>query len=183
MRRRLVVVGVGMLAVLGQMGMGTAYADGEGGTSAVSATLTGGSIGSRSITAASPVTMSSALNSSTLTGGLSLTVTEAARSGTNAWSVTAAMTNLTNATSDVINKDQMNVDTRTITPVGGGGTSTAPSGSHNMATTATLFSNASQDPTSVYTGTYASSSSWTLSVPNGAKTGAYTGTITLTLVQ
>jgi hypothetical protein len=159
-----------------------AAADGGGATSAVTATVTAGSVGSRSITLAVPVTMASALDSSTLSGSLAATVTEAARTGTNPWSVTASIGTLTSGT-DTLANTNMTISNRAVVKTAGGGTATGTSGSQVVDAARTLFTNTGQDASTVYTGTYASTSDWTLSLPNASKTGVYTGTITLTLVQ
>lgn len=182
-KRALYVAAAGMAAAAVVMQGGVASAaDGGGAAPTVTATITA-SIGSRSITAAAPIVMSSATDATTLTGSLVMTVTEAARSGTNPWSVTATMTDLTNASSDVLAKANMAVSGRSVTQVAGGGTAAAPSGSTPLDGTATLFNNTGQLAATVYTGTYTGNSTWTLSVPNGSKVGVYTGTVTLTLVQ
>ncbi|HUQ40810.1 MAG TPA: hypothetical protein VM030_11715 [Acidimicrobiales bacterium] len=169
-------------AVVMQGGPASA-ADGGGATSAVTATITAGAIGSRSITAASPIAMTSSLDSTSLSGSLTATVTEAARSGTNPWSVTATMSDLTNVATDVLSKANMAVSGRSVIKTAGGGTAAAPAGSSNLDAAVTLFSTTGQSAGVVYTGSYASSSTWTLAVPNATATGVYSGTVTLTLVQ
>jgi hypothetical protein len=181
-RRRRTTAGLVLLATAA-LGVAPSYAaDGDGGSSAITAALTAGSIGSRSVTTVSPVALTSALNSSALTGSFSVLVTEAARSGTNAWSVTTSASSLTSG-SNTLTADNLAISARSVTPVGGGGTSSAPTGSQTLDSARTLFSNAGQATTGIYTGTYLGSSTVTLTVPNGATTGAYTGTMTVTLVQ
>jgi hypothetical protein len=58
----------------------------------------------------------------------------------------------------------------------------APSGSSSLATAATLFTTTGQDPALLYTGTYAAAGTISLAVPNGAPTGAYTGTLVVSLI-
>jgi hypothetical protein len=161
-------------------------ADGGGGSAALTATLTSGSIGSRSVTTVAPVALTTALNSSIATGSMSVLVTEAARGGTNPWSVTAVSSALlkNGATSaDDIPASNLSVDSRAVVQAAGGGTAAAPSGSASLATAATLFSNTGQALTSLYTGTYTATGTVSLAVPNAQAVGAYTGTLTVTLVQ
>ena len=183
LRRKFAGVVVAGIVVLAYPTGAGAIVDGTGGTSAVTATITTAAIGSRAVTVTAPIAMTSALSSETLSGTLLATVAEAARSGTNPWSLTASMTDLTNATNDVIGNANMAVSGRAVTQTAGGGTSAAPTGSTAMGSTATLMSNTGQLTTVVYTGTYATESTWTLTPPNGAKVGVYTGTVTLTLSQ
>lgn len=168
----------------GPITLAGAVVDGTGATPTVTATVTAGTVGSRSITA-SPVTMSSALSSATLTGSLAATVTEAARTGTNPWSVTAAIGSLvdTGVPANTLANTNMSISNRAVVQTAGGGTSVATTGSEAVSAARTLFTNTAQSTAVVYTGTYASTSDWTLSLPNGTATGVYTGTITLTLVQ
>lgn len=181
--RKLAAGAIAVAAMTTMTGVAEA-ADGGGTTAAITATITAGTIGSRSITLATPIVMTSALDADTLSGSLAATVTEAARSGTNPWSVTADMTALTNATSDTIAKTNMTVSARSVLQTAGGGTSAAPTGGTAIgASPVTLFSNTGQLTSAVYTGTYVGSSTWTLAVPNASKVGVYSGTVTLTLNQ
>jgi hypothetical protein len=185
--RRRYFIPLATFAVLSVTSTATpAFADGGSSSAGLSATLTSGSIGSRSITSVSPVTLTSALNTATASGAMATTVTEAARGGTAAWSLTAVSSLLakTGGTSaDDIAASNLSIANRAVTPVAGGGTSTAATGSSSLATDATLFSNSGQSVTSLYTGTYAATGTITLAVPNGQSVGAYTGTLTVTLVQ
>ena len=186
LRRKLVGVAVaGALVLSSASGAGAAPGDpaGTGTTAAVSATITT-EVGVRAVTAL-PVTMSSVLGTATLTSALTATVTETARSGTNPWYLTASMSDLTTATTpaSTIDNENMAVSGRAVTKTLAGGTVAAPEGSSSLAGTVTLFSNTGQDPALTYTGSYASSSNWTLTPPNLTATGAYTGTITLTINQ
>src|SRR5437879_10502805 len=99
MRRRLFLVAVPAVLVLGFAPMAAHAADGDGGSSLVTATLTANAIGSRSVTLVAPITMTSSASSTTLSAAYSVTVTEATRSGTNPWSVTGDIGTLTDATS------------------------------------------------------------------------------------
>jgi hypothetical protein len=181
---RRLILPVLTVAVLG-VGAPAFAVDGGGGTSTISATLTAASIGSRSVTAVSPVALTTALNSSVATGTLAVTVTEAARSGTNSWSLTATASDLSDAatpTPHTIPAASLSVLSRSVVQVGGGGTAVAPSGTSSLGSAATLFSSTGQDAALLYTGTYAAAGTVSLAVPNGAPTGAYTGTLTVSLI-
>jgi hypothetical protein len=169
--------------VLGFAPMAAHAADGGGGSSTLTATLTGNAIGSRSVTLVAPISMSSAAGSTTLSSPYAVTVTEATRSGTNPWSVTADVSTLTDLTSDTIAASNLSVSARSIIQTLGGGTSSAPTGSAAFGSAQTLFSNAGQSLTTLYSGTYAASGTVTLAPPDGSKTGIYSGTFTVTLVQ
>jgi hypothetical protein len=158
-------------------------ADGGGGSSTVTATLTGNAIGSRSVTVVAPVALASAAGSTTLSAPYSLTVVEATRSGSNPWSVTGDVSTLTDATSDTIAATNMSVSARAVLQTLGGGVSSAPAGSQAFGAARTLFSNAGQDTATLYSGNYVGSGTMTLAPPDGTKTGIYTGTFTVTLVQ
>lgn len=179
--RRLYVVPLAALALVSAAGPAFAV-DGGGGSALLSATLTSGSIGSRSVTTVSPITLVTALNSAVATGASSVVVTEAARGGTNPWSVTAVVGALSNGT-NTLPASNLSIDTRAVVAVAGGGTSTAPAGSASLASAATLMSNTGQNTGDLYTGTYTATGNVSLSVPNGQAVGAYTGTFTVTLVQ
>lgn len=158
--------------------------DGGGGTATLAATLTAGSIGSRSLTSISPVVLATALNTPTASGAYTAVVTEAARGGTNPWSLTAVASALTGpAGSTAIPAAALSVGARSVVQVAGGGTAAAPTGSSPLDSAATLFSNTGQSTSALYTGTYTGTGTISLAVPNGQAVGAYTGTLTVTLVQ
>ncbi|MFA5787674.1 MAG: hypothetical protein WDA71_11965 [Actinomycetota bacterium] len=159
-------------------------ADGDGGSGLITATITAGSIGSRSVTSVAPVVMTSLLNASQLTASYAVLVTETARTGTDPWSVTAVLAAaLSDGLGHTIPTSNMAVSARSVLRVLGGGTATAPAGSEDLSAAKTLFSVTGQDPLSVYTGTYTGSGTLTLTVPNATAVGVYTGTLTVTLVQ
>lgn len=184
-RRRRTTAGLVLLATAA-LGVAPSYAaDGDGGTANVSATLTAGSIGSRSVTTVSPVALTTALGTSTLSGALATTVTEAARTGSNNWSVTAAIGTLTHAVdgTKTLANTNLSIDNRDVLQVAGGGTAAEVTGSQTMDAARTLFTTPGQSTTAVYTGTYAATADITLAVPNGTTVGVYNGTLTVTLVQ
>ncbi|MFA5787334.1 MAG: hypothetical protein WDA71_10230 [Actinomycetota bacterium] len=159
-------------------------ADGGGGSGLITATITAGAIGSRSVTSVAPVVMTSLLNAPELTASYAVLVTETARTGTNPWSVTATLAGaLSDGLGHSIATTNMAVSARSVLKVLGGGTESAPTGSEDLSAARTLFALTGQDPLSVYTGTYTGSGTLTLTVPNAQAVGVYTGTLTVTLVQ
>lgn len=177
MRKLLVAVLVTGVALIGQANV--AHADDV----SVTANITAGAIGVRSITATTPIVLNPSLGVATVQGALAATVTETAVTGTNPWSVTAAMSALTKAGATDIANSNLAISNRAVVPVLGGGTAAATSGSENMSATRTLFTNTGQLTTAIYTGTYATTADLALSVPNGQTAGVYSGTMTITLVQ
>ncbi len=178
----------GALAVVAALGASAVSpvfgADGDGATSTLTATLLAGSIGSRSVSLASPVVMTSALSSATVTGNFSVTVTESARSGTNPWSVTVDATSLSDGLGHTIPNSALAIDNRSNPlVVAGGGVSTGVAGSQNLTAARTLWSTSGQNTSILYTGTYSQTSTITLTPQNGTAAGVYTGTLTITLVQ
>ena len=157
--------------------------------------------GSRTITAATITPFSSALRAASVNSTLAVTVTEAAINGVTPWSVSARLCgpNGAGTAADCAGKpDQivlgtdntktigganLSISGRSVTPVLGGGTSTATSGSENLSAARTLFTNTGQDPLVLYTGTYASSATVTLTPPATATPGAYAGYLVVTLVS
>ena len=157
--------------------------------------------GTRTITVATVTPFSDALRGASVTSTLAVTVAEAAVAGVTPWSVTARLCgpNGGGTASDCTNKgDRIVLSTdaskeigganlaisgRSVTPVLGGGSSVATAGSENLSTTRTIFTNTGQDPLTLYTGTYASSSTVTLTPPAAATPGAYTGYLVVTLVS
>jgi hypothetical protein len=181
---RRLILPVLTVAVLGVAAPAFAV-DGGGGTSTISAALTAATVGSRSVTSVSPVVLTNVLNTSTATGALAVTVTEAARTGTNAWSLTATASALSDGASptpSTIAASNLSVLSRSVVQVGSGGIASAPAGTSSLASAATLFTTTGQDPALLYTGTYAAAGTISLTVPNGAPTGAYTGTLTVSLI-
>ncbi len=183
MRRKLIIAAVPAALVLGFAPMTAHAADGGGGSSTITATLTANAIGSRSVTLVNPITLSSLAGSTTLSSSYGVTVTEATRSGSNPWSVSAVSSDLTDATSDTISASALSVSNRSVIQTLGGGTSAAPTGSAGLASAATLWSNTGQDPATLYSGAYVGSGTVTLAPPDGSKTGVYSGTFTVTLTQ
>lgn len=139
--------------------------------------------GIRSITSAPAASLST--TAGVISGALAVTVTETAASGTDPWSVTAKLkeASLSDGLGNSIAAGNMAVADRAVTKVDGGGTTAAPSGSAALNVAQTLFSNSGQVAANAYTGTYASTSTLKLTVPNGTPTGVYTGTLVVTLVQ
>lgn len=176
--RKLILTGFVAAAVIaGQAGVAQA-AD-----VTVTANVTAGSIGLRSLTSTPAIALVPTPGVSTVQGTMAAVVTEAAVTGTNPWSVTAIMSALSKAGATDIANTNLAISNRATVQVAGGGTSTNPSGSQDLSAARTVHSTASQSTTAVYTGTYSDTANLDLSVPNGQPTGIYTGTMTITLVQ
>jgi hypothetical protein len=159
-------------------------------TVAVTAVVGGAGLGGiRTLGAVAPVALA---GTSSLTGALDVPVVETAATGVNPWSITAASTDLTSGGNTITANHLTVADTTLPTTVGclstlllanqqctitGGG------GSRALDSAKTLFSVANENPTTAYTGTYNYVGLLTLDVPNGTPAGAYSGSLTLTLVQ
>lgn len=155
--------------------------------------------GTRTITTATLTPFSDALRAASVTSTLAVTVTEAAVNGVTPWSVTARLCGassgasncagdpdrivLSTDTTKKITGSNLTISGRSVTPVSGGGTSTATSGTEDLSAARTIFTNTGQDPLLLYTGTYASTSTVTLTPPSSATPGAYTGYLVITLVS
>lgn len=176
MRKVIAFVLIGGAFAFSQVGVASAD------TATVTANVTSGSIGLRSLTSVPAITLTSTSGSSTVDGSMAAVVTEAAVTGDTAWSVTAALTSLTNGGNTLANSN-VDILNRAVVQVAGGGTSSAVTGTQAMSATRTLFSNSGQVATSVYTGTHSATADLSLHIPNGTATGIYTGTMTVTLLQ
>jgi hypothetical protein len=157
--------------------------------------------GTRTITTATLTPLADVLRAANVSGTLAVTVTEAAVNGVTPWSVTARLCGPDGAgtaadclthpdklviatdTSKEIAGTNLTISGRSVTPVLGGGTSTAVAGSQDMSTTRTIFGNTGQDPALLYSGTYASTSTVTLTPPSTTTAGAYSGYLVVTLVS
>jgi hypothetical protein len=125
-----------------------------------------------------------AAGDTTLNGTLEASVVETAKRGTTPWSVTAVATGLTSVGGATIAADNLSVAPATPVVVGGHPNATAGAGGQfGTDVTRTLFTVTGESTTTSYTGTYTSTGALALQVPNGTPTDAYTGTITVTLVQ
>jgi hypothetical protein len=156
--------------------------------------------GPRTITPATLTPFSDVLRAASVNSTLAVTVTEAAVAGVDPWSVTARLCgpNGTNTAADctadpdrlVLASDptqkitgaNLSISDRSVVPVLGGGTATAVAGSEVLSTSRTLFTNTGQNPLLLYTGTYASMATVTLTPPAAATAGAYSGYLVVTLV-
>jgi hypothetical protein len=179
---RRLVLPVLAVAVFG-VGAPAFAVDGGGGTSTITATLT--PLGSRSVTAVAPVALTNTTDPALATGLLAVTVTEVARSGTNSWSLTATASALTDGalpTAHTIPAASLSVLARSVTHPLGGGTATAPTGSSPLNSAATLFTTTGEDPTALYTAEYIAGGTVSLAIPSGTPAGAYTGTLTVSLI-
>lgn len=170
-------------------------ADGDPGTGLVTAAVgtTSSVFGTRSVTAVSPTVLALIPGSFSLTGTVTIVVTEAARTGTAEWSVSAILDEVGPAGSgngltdsgtpaSYIPRSAVSIGAATPTLFLGGGAPQLGS-SGDLSAARTLYRILGQDPLLNYTGTYTSAHTVTLDVPNAQKTGVYTGTLRVTLVQ
>jgi hypothetical protein len=181
MRKRMIVAAVlGSALAFSQVGVASAASSTS--TATVTANVTAGSIGLRSITSVPAIVLSSSAGSDKVSGTMSAVVSEAAVTGVSPWSVTADLSSLSDGTHTLANS---NVDLygRATVQTAGGGTSSNPTGSQVLSAQRTLMTNTGQSTTAAYTGTYTTSASLDLNIPNGTSTGIYTGTMTVTLFQ
>ena len=159
-------------------------------------------IGSRTLTSVGLGTMASVLRAATTSATLTAVVTETAVDGLDPWSVTARLCGPNNVTTPttadcatypdqiVLTGDgtkaipgtAVTISSRSVTPVAGGGTSSATAGSQTLATTRTIFTNTGQVPTTLYTGVYTGTASISINAPSNAATGAYNGFLVVTLL-
>ena len=152
----------------------------------IAATITAGGIGSRTI-AALPVVMSSALGQGKVSGAYSVSVVEIAATGRNPWQVTSTVSELTSvADSSTIAPENLDITSPTIVATLPAGTDTPFAAGNYTGTGATsdartLWDNAGQNTSSVYTSTHTATGTLAVTPPNGSTVGAYTGTFTVTL--
>lgn len=157
--------------------------------------------GTRTITTATLTPFADALRTVSVTSTLAVTVTESSVNGVTPWSVTTRLCGpngggtaadctadpdrivLSTDTTKKITGANLTVSGRSVTPTLGGGTSTAVTGTENLSTIRTLFTNTGQDPLLLYTGTYEGAATLTLTPPSTATPGAYTGYLVVTLVS
>jgi len=177
MRKRFIVAAV-LGASLAFSQVGVASAD----TATVTANVTAGGIGLRSLTSVPAIVLSATPGNAKVSGSMTAVVTEAAVTGVTPWSVTADLSTLTNGGNTLANSN-VDINTRAASRVNGGGTVTPTSGSEALSTTRTIFTTTGQSTSAVYTGVYTSTANLDLNLPNGTATGIYTGTMTVTLVQ
>lgn len=185
MRRKSLAV-LAALAALSMFVAGPASAEDVAITAVVDST-TGGT---RTITAApASVTMGLVSGSANLKGVLTVTVTELLVPGVNPWSVTAKLAgNFVSGTNSIASSNfkltpTTKVMAQTDTTIAMSlGAADQPL-THTLTTGATLFSVSNELTTAAYTGTYTGTGDLILTVPSGSKTGTYTATLTVTLVQ
>jgi hypothetical protein len=158
--------------------------------------------GTRTITTAALTPLASVLRTASTTGVLTVAVTELGATGVASWSVTAQLCgsnagltapdcaadpNRLVLASDITKKiDGANVHIldRAVTPTGlVGGTSTAVTGDEALTATRTIFGNAGQSTSAVYSGLYTSTSTVSLTPPAAAVSGVYAGYLVVTLVS
>lgn len=175
-------------------------ADGDPGTGSVTAAVGGGSpVGTRSVTSVTPTVLLPVPGSSNMTGAVTVVITELARTGTASWSVTAILDEVGGAGSGngltdngspatYIPRSAVSINAATPGIIAGCSVdipacTTALGSSGNLSSARTLYSINGEDTGLTYTGTYTSAHTLTLGVPNLQKTGVYTGTLRVALVQ
>lgn len=157
-------------------------------TTTVAAAVDGTLGGTRTIAAVPAITLG--LNNGSLSAPLAVSVVETLAPGANPWGVTVQSTDLT-ATGGSIAADNLTVADSGLAPVTGGCLSLvspctlSPGGTsaRGLGTAQKLFAVAGESTGQLYSGTYVYSGNLALTVPNGTPTGAYTGTLTFTLLQ
>lgn len=180
-----------------------AYAQVDGGTSEGLLSASLNTTGTRSIATVTTPALTGSISGAP-TSSYTVAVAEVARTGTNAWSVTAKLCgpNATNPlVSDCTNRPAVMVNAADATKTipgsavtigsravsdlvsGSSGDISAPSGPADLSTARTLFSNANQETTKLYTDTYTATGTLTLTPPNGTVTGTYNGFVVVSLVQ
>lgn len=150
----------------------------------VTATLTSG-IGTRVIQTVTPAALNSVAGTSTLTGALTVTVAEAAVSGdATGWSVSAQLAGPfadTTTGTQTIPATALDDSANTVASVNGGGTTTGVAHPGSLDLARTIMSNTGQSASLIYTGTYTSTSTMTLTPPNGTSANTYRATLNITL--
>lgn len=178
MRRSLSALGLALAVFAFQSGVAHAA------NVTVTAAIVAADIGTRTMTPPAAIALSTSTGLDTVTGSMSTSVSELAKGGTNPWSVTVALSQLTRSGgTETLAAANVAVSGRSTSQLAGGGSVSSPAGSEAFDATRTLFTNNGQALTNVYTGSYSNSASLTLSVPNNTVAGSYIGTMTFTLVQ
>jgi hypothetical protein len=158
----------------------------------VSATLNTG-IGTRVVTdAGSLLTLIPAASATSASANYSIAVAEVAVSGANPWTVTgqlfdnsstANQINQAATPANVLPGSAFSVANNTPSPSVAAASTTPSAGpAGNLSAALSLFSVA-ESTAKVYTTTWTGTGTVTLTPPNGAATGAYTGTFVETLFQ
>ncbi|MEA3078346.1 MAG: hypothetical protein QOF60_3254 [Actinomycetota bacterium] len=179
MRKTVATLFIALSVLIAQSGV--AHADNV----PVTATLTGATVGTRTLTVPLSIALATSSGVSTINGSFQTVVTEAAKAGANPWKVTTSLSDLVlqGSPTDTISKSQVDLFNRATTPVAGGGTITHPgTDPQDFSVERTLVNNV-QNTLQVYTGTYTTTAGLQLHIPNGTKTGIYDATMTITLVQ
>jgi hypothetical protein len=183
MRLRILVAAAAAALVVAMMpSPAGAQVDGTDSSALITANIN--ALGSRAVTAASPIAITAALNSSSASGNYSIVVTELTRNGSNPWTVAGSLdAPLTNLNSDVIPNTAVTVSARAVTPVGAGDSvATAPTGTQDLTAARTLVSTV-QNTSLIYSGVYTLSGTLTVSPPTGSATGVYTSNFIVDLTN
>jgi hypothetical protein len=196
MRARILLAAVAAALVVGLMPSPASALDVTSLDGTVSADLS--TSGTRSITVVSPIATSSTLNA-LATASYGVTVVEAARTGTANWTVSAKLCGQTTGVKDCTGgKDNalssatstatlpgsaVALSARAVSELGTtpGVVSSAPSGSAALSSAAPLFS-AAESVGTLYTETFSSSGTVTITPPAGQAAETYVGYFVVTLV-
>jgi hypothetical protein len=196
MRARILLAAVAAALVVGMIPTPASALDVTNMDGTVSADLS--TSGTRSITVVSPISTSSTLNA-LATASYGVTVVEAARTGTANWTVSAKLCGqtalakdctgtkdnaLSSATSSaILPGSAVALSARAVSEAGTttGTVSSAPSGSAALSSAAQLFS-AAESVGTLYTETFTSSGTVTISPPPGQAAETYVGYFVVTLV-
>ena len=127
---------------------------------------------------------------SSISGAFTAQVDEVAAAGDNSYSVTAELENLTSATNDVIGYENVDLAPGAMVDIplagndepGTGGAFADAATPGSVSAAQTVWTNTGQDPATYITALHTNTSTLGLTLPNGAKAGTYTGTLTVTLV-
>jgi len=156
----------------------------------LSATLTAGSIGSRSISVVgTPAAFSEVLGSASLTSSSTVAVAEVSVAGVNPWTVTATLAGAwSDGVGDTIPANALADTGNSTTVVNGAGSSAVDHGTTGtLDGSQTLVKTSGELTGTLYTGTYTTTTNLTLTPPNqtvAAPAGTtYANTLDVTLID
>jgi len=121
-----------------------------------------------------------------INGAYSVPVVETLAAGANPWEVDASMSDLSRTGGGgTITADHLSAAGATVTnPTGAGTDNTGTGGTFGSGVNLELWNNHGELPANVYTATHTGTGALNINnVPSGTATGAYTGTLTVTLWQ
>lgn len=171
-------------------------ADGDGATGTVSAAVgsSSGIFGTRSVTSVAITPLAIVPGTASMNGVATIVVTELARTGTAEWSVRAILDEIGTAGSGngltdglvsptYVPRSALNVAAATPTIVPGPPATGVLGAGGALSIIRTLYTVNTESTSLNYTNTYTSLHTLTLTIPNAQKTGVYTGTLRISLVQ